>query len=72
MYTVYILYAQKVRYTTIPNCRIVFDDAARLHVVKRESVFEEEALQRDDLSVAAAKNIKLEPVSLKVQGDPSA
>ena len=54
-----------MRYTTIPNCRIVFDDAARLHVVKRESVFEEEALlQRDDLSVAAAKNIKLEPVSL--------
>ena len=48
----------------MPNCRIVFDDAARLHVVKRESVFEEEALQRDDLSVAAAKNIKLEPVSL--------
>ena len=47
---------------SLQHCRIVFDDAARLPaVIKREDVFPAEALQ-DELS-AAAKNIKLEPVS---------
>ena len=45
-----------------PIFRIVFDDAASV-AIKREPVFEEEALQ-DELAVAA-KNIKLEPVSVE-------
>ena len=45
---------------SLQHCRIVYDDAASM-AIKREPVFEEEAIH-DELS-AAAKDIKLELVS---------